>query len=426
MMNTIHDEKDLLETGDVEAASQFATNIEIRALPDISKMNNPIVDSWKANVEDLRKGMLMTKKSSELFDRERKKEGDILLVPSNWDQLCERSMFFRAFYIACVLTRTEMVKSPDVSLNIIESNTKEWENFCKGLSISLDETSTDNMAYASTSRLEQARILAQRRRILTYCAALSIPIGLTRHGKWDLKVSNSIGDPLYEMVANALPSRQIGPKLARTFCNIFSSAQAALAQSVPVKPKSLVMSFEETWNAIANAVRTPSGKVKFTKSGSVKKYHPSKPRFNGMTREEITKSKKIFEPMYSETQRYRSMWKVISGNNILYKTAIADLQNLYRAQCASNSQIRNLAKSRLEGLNLRPNATNALFLNRKTQAEASENYNPIFDIDEIANIHDELYSRFRDCCLLDFLGDGRVQIRENTNSTFRTFTVQRA
>jgi hypothetical protein len=349
-------------------------------------------------VEAYKKGLKEEVKSSEVFSQysERQEDGTYrtyTLVPGNFYELAENSDFWLAMHKCMTMTGSPPRPMPEVLISPTESESVEWKKFTAGLLISLGENTINKTNYRTKSSLERARLLGQYRRVISLCSTLKVPIHYTKHGKYDISVSQGPADPLWKMIDQCLHHRD--RLYANTFCRLYTSAQSCLARETDIDTENFVMTFQEAWHAVSDNMKTPSGEIKRNKDGSKKKFQPSRPRFAGMTREETEKSKVIFGDLLSAKEGYNSLWSYIIKDQRMYVNAFKDLRNLYVSQCSAVSAVRGLAFARVESLGLRPNAPKSQISNRISQRKASENYLPVFSIEDLKEIAENASLTFK-------------------------------
>lgn len=359
----------------------------------IQTLIDNVIASWDSRVATLKQGLKAKEVGAHAF--ELKKVGNIttMFVPPNFYTIAETNNLFAIMFKSCLICNYDIALMPEGEFDGTITDSAECRDYISGLMLSLEENTISKTNLATTSYIEQGRLEGQFRRALTVCSNLHIPFKWSKYAKYEGVASNDTNDTLFKKIQPMIHHKDLSSKIALLFVKLFSRAQTTLAKSIPkVDPKKLCLSFDEVWSLIGDIQKDKSGRPKRSKSGEIKRYHPSLPNFSGMDKTEVIFCKTQLSPVWDQINEVRNSWDTASTNPGMYNLYIKTLQSLYKAQVKAVKSVKAYVDKRIRELGLPTTSPKTVIMGRIAQRKGLNTYEPCLTNEVVVGIRNQVIS----------------------------------
>jgi hypothetical protein len=274
---------------------------------ELQTLINKVITSWETRIATLKQGLQAKELGAHAFELKKVDGVTTLYVPPNFYTLAEANDLFAIMFRSCLICNYDIATMPEGEFDGTISDSADARDYISGLMLSLEENTLSKTNFASTSYMEQGRLEGQFRRALSVCSNLHIPFKWSKYAKFTGVSSNDTNDTLFKKIQPMIHHRDLSTKIALLFVKLFTRAQTVLASTIQnVEPSKLCLSFDEAWSLIGDIQKDKSGRPKRSKSGEIKRYHPSLPNFNGMDKTEVIYCKNILSPVWDQVTDMRN------------------------------------------------------------------------------------------------------------------------
>lgn len=305
----------------------------------------------------------------------------LTIVPQNWKQMVEENnLWLLAEKCMEILNVTHVLDEESVAIQV--SSRQDANRFVDGLLISMQEKTIHQSNWATTSEIEKGRLEGTVRRAMHLSATSRVPWNLVRHSKSAVTPNLNYTDSLYLRLTSMIETKSHHQKIGLWITKLYNSAQVKLAKECSQKITDYVLAFDEVWASIGDTKKGADGRVKTDKAGNPKRYHPSKPDFNGMEKTEVIYLKDSLSDTWGSVSVIKELWQG-NGDPSKYQHYLTSMRKIYAAQVKSVKSVKALADSRIESLGLPKTAPKSAISNRKAQRIATNDYNPVYTIQNL-------------------------------------------
>jgi len=309
---------------------------------------------------------------AKLFER----RGKQIVLPSNWQQMVEQNnIWLLAERCMEINGFTHVYDESSVSIDVSQKNSDA--RFCDGLLLATAESNISQTNWATTSEIERGRLEGTVRRAVHAAARSKVPWNLMRQAKAPVVATLTYVDTLYLRLSSMFKTQTYHQTVAMFVTKLFNAAMFKIADKESYDIREFVLSFDEVWTQLGDIKKDSSGRPKMDRSGNPKRYHPSRPDFNGMEKTEVLYIKEQLSVIWEGVNDVRQQWREIDDPSN-YAHCVALLRKLYNAQVKSVKGVKALADERVSALGLPKNTTKTAIANRKAQRIATDDYKPVF------------------------------------------------
>jgi hypothetical protein len=293
-----------------------------------------------------------------------------LIVPLNWEELIVQHDVLAVMHRMAEDGKVQVISS-ETEMNLSMRDSRSFSLFLDGVMYTLSESGLSNTNYQTQSIIEKVRVFGCLRRSQSAAAALGIPWSLTRAGSSGIPVTNSSGDPLYEMIIQDFLDKKAGKLIASCFCKLFTRVMSLHSPDVSrLEFNKFLLPFEVIWSNLGQIKRDANGKPKYTKSGTPKRYHPEIPRGPWLEADDVMQAKTACRDIFSSLQSIKERWSFDTVQD--YLCAVEDLKILYQAQVESVKAITLPLTARLERIGASRSMSKRAFLSKMAQASGEK------------------------------------------------------
>jgi len=304
-----------------------------------------------------------------------------MVVPQNWSQMVEENnLWLLAERCMEILNITHILDENTIVIDVQQR--KDTNRFIDGLLLSTQEDTISQSNWATTSDIEKGRMEGSVRRAMHMASINHIPWALVKHSKSSVTPVLNYTDSLYLRLASIIQTKTHHQKISMWLTKLYNSAMVKLAKACKQPITDYVLSFDEVWASIGDTKKDAGGRVKLDKAGNPKRYHPSKPDFNGMEKAESLLLKNSLSDVWESIAVLRHLWQANTEPN-KYAHYTAAMRAMYSTQVKSVKAVKALADSRIEALGLPRTAPKAAISNRKAQRIATGDYKPVYGTHEL-------------------------------------------
>jgi hypothetical protein len=341
--------------------------------PDLSSPEKYNTERYATEVHRIEMSLGKTRGSAKMFEPT---TNNSMVLPQNWMTLIEENnLWLMAEKCMEILGIRHTLDENPLQLDVSTKN--DNSRFIDGLLLSLQEKTISQNNWATTSEIEKGRMEGNVRRAMHLASQNRVPWALMKHQKSGVSAGLNYTDTLYLRLTAMVQTKTHHQKVGMWLTKLYNSAQIKLSRECKQPITDYVLSFDEVWTSIGDTKKDAAGRVKLDKAGNPKRYHPSKPDFNGMERTEVLYLKNNLSELWSSVDALRNLWAACELPSAFGHYA-ASLRKVYNAQVKSVKAAKALADTRIEALGLPRTAPKAAISNRKAQRIATNDYNPVY------------------------------------------------
>lgn len=360
---------------------------------ELQTLINKVITSWDTRIATLKQGLQAKEVGAHAFELKKVEGVTTLFMPSNFYTLAEANDLFAIMFKTCLICNYDIAIMPEGEFDGTISDSADAREYISGLMLSLEENTISKTNFSSTSYVEQGRLEGQFRRALTVCSNLHIPFKWSKYARYDGISSNDTNDTLFKRIQPMIHHRELSTKIALLFVKLFTRAQNALASTITnINPSKLCLSFDEAWSMTGDIQKDKSGRPKRSKSGEIKRYHPSLPNFNGMDKTEVIYCKNILSPIWDQVTDIRNSWDTCTKDPGMYNLYIKSLGALYKAQVKAVKQVKAYVDKRVRELGLPSTSPKTVIMGRIAQRKGLNTYEPCLTEEVVHNIRNQVFS----------------------------------
>lgn len=360
---------------------------------ELQTLINKVITSWDTRIATLKQGLQAKEVGAHAFELKKTNGVETLFVPPNFYTTAEGNDLFAIMFKCCLICNYDITELPEGEFDGSIADSAEAREYISGLMLSLEENTVSKTNFATTSYVEQGRLEGQFRRALTVCSNLHIPFKWSKFAKYEGVASNDTNDTLFKKIQPMIRHRDLSTKIALLFVKLFTRAQAVLGKTVKnVDPTKLCLSFDEVWALIGDIQKDKSGRPKRSKSGEIKRYHPSLPNFNGMDKTEVIYCKNILSPVWDQVTDIRNSWERCTQDPGMYTLYIKSLGALYKAQVKAVKQVKAYVDKRVRELGLPSTSPKSVIMGRIAQRKGLNTYEPCLTEEVVHTIKNQVFS----------------------------------